>query len=73
MRHIIERIQELLHDGLDLDYVLREMTDLTVRTARETSFGDLQVRYVELAQRENDTDPLSAEELEVMFRRSPDA
>jgi len=71
-QEIVERIQSHLQDGLDLDYVLREMCNLQVRTTRETTFGELNVRYVELMREEDDTAPLSAEELETMFLRSPD-
>lgn len=67
---VIEQIQAHVQDGMDLDYVLREMTDLQVHTMRETNYGDLRVRYVELGNSETDTAPISADDLEAMFNRS---
>lgn len=66
----IERIRTLVTEGMELDYVLREMTDLAVRETKETRYGELLVRYVELERDHHAVDPLSSDELERMFDRS---
>jgi hypothetical protein len=69
---VIERIQTLVSRGMDLDYVLREMTDLAVSETKESRYGDLLVRYVELEREPDETEPLSVEDLETMFGGSTD-
>ena len=68
---VIERIQKLVTGGMDLDYVLREMTDLAVQETKEARYGDLIVRYVELARDDDDTEPVSTADLELMFGGQP--
>ena len=68
----IEDIQQHLQDGLDLPYILDELTDLEVRTSRETTIGGLVISYVELTPRESTVEALSVEELEAMYLASPD-
>jgi hypothetical protein len=66
----IERIRTLVTEGMDLDYVLREMTDLAVKETKETRYGELIVRYVELEREDDEIEALSCDELEMMFKRS---
>jgi len=67
---IFTRLQHHIQDGLNLEYVLRELCDLQVRSTRESQVGELCVRYVELMEGDGETEALSVEELETMYRLS---
>ena len=67
----ISNIQQRVQDGVDLSYILKEMTDLTIKNIRETTIKNLTVQYIEQP-KTDDIEPLSADELEDMFLSSPD-
>jgi hypothetical protein len=65
---LIERIHRLVGEGLSPDYVIREMTDLTIRRRKEITYGGFVVHYVEVELRNGDVAIPSPEELDAHFR-----
>ncbi|MHC5067245.1 MAG: hypothetical protein ACYTF0_01520 [Planctomycetota bacterium] len=65
----LTRIQQLVGDGMDLDYVLSEMTDLHIVRTSDTAYHNLQIRYVELGVNDDDPPTPSAADLALMFAR----
>lgn len=68
VRQLMEAMQTHLSNGLSLDYILQEMTDLDISSFQHRQFGAISVNMVEVrSQSEQDTPALSAEELRQRF------
>ncbi len=71
---VLQRIQDIqnhVNEGLGLDYILAEMTDLHIVSQRDSEFHGMGLRYIELEAPDDDTEPLSSETLAMMFAASP--
>lgn len=67
---VLQRLQRMIeHNGISLEYALREFTTLHVGRKRSTSRAGLQVEYIELIPAQDDGPPLSVAALEEMFER----
>lgn len=69
----IAGIQERVQEGVSLEYILQEMTNLKIKNTREAMVNNLTVQYIELAPVEDDLAIPSADDLEAMFLNSPDS
>jgi hypothetical protein len=64
------KIQELLGEGMQLEYALEEFTGLHLRRQRQRHYRGMRINYIELVTDQNPVAPLSASELSDMFDRS---
>lgn len=64
-----DQLQLRLTEGMSLDYALAEFSDLKIVTQRSRQHGQIDVRYIELAMREEDDEIAipSVEELNAQF------
>ena len=64
------KIQELLGEGMQLEYALEEFTGLHLSRQRQRQYRGMRINYIELVTDDNPVTPLSASELSDMFDRS---
>ncbi len=69
-KETMERIQDLIKDGLSMDYILQEMTDLHLTGNIAKQVGDMTINFISIdADPDDECETLSAEELREMFER----
>lgn len=69
-KETMERIQGLLKDGLSMDYIIQEMTDLHLTSNIAKQVGEMTINFVNIdsnTEHYNEDETLSAEELQKMF------
>ncbi|MFW5860364.1 MAG: hypothetical protein ACOCYP_10100 [Planctomycetota bacterium] len=66
----VQRLQELVEQGLSLDYILAEMTDLDIVNVRESEYRGMAIRYIEVEPGIKD-ESLSADQIAAIYARSP--
>lgn len=69
----MQKINDLLQDGLAIDYILQEMTDLHVNQHMSKQVGDMTVNFINIDQgkdNEEQVQALSPDELRDMFENS---
>lgn len=72
-KETMERLQALLQEGLSMDYILQEMTDLGLTGNIARQVGDMTINFISIdadAPNVDDAETLSADELRAMFERS---
>jgi len=67
----MQRLQGLVAEGMNPEYVLSEMTDLGIARRRRIEYKGFTVHYVEVADPEAEVSAPSAEELQALFDNSP--
>lgn len=69
----IQKINDLLQDGLNIDYILQEMTDLKVSEQFSKQVGEMTINFINIDQNKESDDAvesLSPEQLRDMFENS---
>ena len=69
----IQKINDLLQDGLNIDYILQEMTDLKVSEQFSKQVGEMTINFINIDQNneaEGQVESLSPEQLRDMFENS---
>ncbi|NRA40062.1 MAG: hypothetical protein HRU15_18100 [Planctomycetes bacterium] len=68
-KETLERIQSLMQDGLTMDYIISEMSDLNLQQSIAKNIGDMKINFINIDEsaKPDDIQNLTADELEDMF------
>lgn len=70
VQETLQRIQEHLQEGLSLEYILHELTDVGIRGINRQQIGNMHINLVSMEpSREDDVQTPSADELRKLFER----
>ncbi len=66
----LERIQSLLQDGLTMDYIISEMSDLNLQQSIAKNIGEMKINFINIDERPQPADAvenISADDLQKLF------